>query len=1120
MKADHDVCQRSTEGTEFWFGFMEGRHDNPYGHDLTITVTSAYNTSFSIYTEGGTNPIASYSITSNIPQAVTIPWNANEVIGSETPENKGIYLVANDPVNVYAMNSDYKSSDAAVIYPLESIGKQYFAMCYEPHYATYSANVNGTIVTGYNGRNSEFLIVATEDNTLVTITPSKVTTGLKPAGTAFTVTLNKGQTYQVQSANQENLAGQGDLTGSYISADKNIAVYAGNFATTVPNLANASGYDHLYEQMPPLYSWGKEYYAVPMMGRNADRYRILANQDGTSVYVDALGQTYQLDKGEFAEIILKESEPSRILADKPILVAQFSQSQSIDNPFDEISKPHGDPSMIVLSSTDQSKNNVTFVAYESASISTYHVNIVSLTDQVANLRLDGNPVSATPFAGTDYSYTQILLSSSGSHTLVNTDPNQGFLAYVYGQGDKESYGYPVGFNLNIVLDLGESIDFDGDTLLLCEGDTLTLDPGPYFDTYTWSTGETSQVIRVTEEGLYKITTTVSDCPALEDSVYVLYSNPQLTITPDQFYDCFPSQVTLQADATTGSSFLWQSMEGDSLGFDQSLYVDSTALYRVTVHDLFGCVATDTADVIIFGRPPVTIHADSLVCGDLQTTVTADLGTYPDSLWTTAPGGFEWSSNDPAVSFSDESDSMAIASATTYGVYEIYYTLTTKDGCISGDTLQLRFTPGPEFTIDPKNYYACAPAAVELTATVTSDQTGISYLWETLDGKTLGTTSSLTVDSTALYVLTVTDQYGCQSTDTADVIVFGNPPVNLQVEEIACGDLEANVTVDFAGYPDSLWNTAPGGFEWLSNGLTIGNSTDLQATVTAPDYGVYELYYILTTKDNCVSGDTLELQFLPLFSLDFEASDTTACGQLNTQLTASSDDSSLSYEWFAAGNSGFGQTVDFTITDAGLHDVRLIASSTSTGCVDTLTKYNYLEVVPLPVAAFEVDRQQVPLQDATVTFYNNSNYADSFSWIFGDGERSDLFETDHTYTDLGTYRATLIASMDAGCSDSTSMLIQVVMDQIYAPNAFRPDSNIPENRVFMPTGLGLNGTNFILQIYDRWGQVVFETSSTANPWEGFDKSGKEAPMSNYIWMATYSDIDGQEHRQSGQILLIR
>ena len=216
----------------------------------------------------------------------------------------------------------------------------------------------------------------------------------------------------------------------------------------------------------------------------------------------------------------------------------------------------------------------------------------------------------------------------------------------------------------------------------------------------------------------------------------------------------------------------------------------------------------------------------------------------------------------------------------------------------------------------------------------------------------------------------------------------------------------------------------------------------------------------------------------------------------------------------------GQTVDFTITDTGLHDVRLIAFSNTTGCLDTLIKYDYLEVVPFPVAAFEVDHQQVALQDATVAFYNKSNYADTFTWIFGDGERSDLYETSHTYTDLGTYRATLIAGMEAGCADSTSMLIQVVMDQIFAPNAFRPDSDIPENRVFMPIGLGLNGTNFILKIYDRWGQVVFETSSTANPWEGFDKSGKDAPMGNYIWMATYNDIDGQEHRQSGQILLIR
>ncbi|WP_372774498.1 PKD domain-containing protein [Mangrovibacterium sp.] len=1206
-----DLCERSTEGTEFWLGFMEGRNDNPYGHDLTISVTSSYDTKFSIYIDGGTTLYGSYSIGSNSDQIVTISWELVEVTNSEEIETKGIYLKANDPVNVYAMNHDYKSADAAVIYPTESIGKEYFTLCYEPHFATYSALVDGVVTTGYNGRNSEFLIVATEDDTQVTVTPSKVTAGLKPANIPFTIQLNKGQTYQVQSANSDGLTGQGDLTGSYIAADKNIAVYSGNFATTVPRLSqdpffpdNLSGYDHLYEQMPPLYSWGKEYYAVPLMGRVQDFYRIIASQDGTTVDVGEFWDPFVLNRGEFKEIILGADQATPIIADKPILVAQYSASQTYSGGALE----YGDPSMIVLSSSAQSKNNVTFVAYESASITSYHINIISLTDQVANLRLDGNTVSATPFAGTKYSYAQVLLNSSGSHTLLNTEADEGFLAYVYGQGDKESYGYPVGFNLNIVLDLGESSNFEGDTLLLCAGDTLTLDPGPYFDSYAWSTGETKQSIRVAEEGLYKVTTTVSDCPSLQDSVYVLYSNPQVTIEADRFYDCAPAEISLQAVSTDAVSFLWESMEGDSLTSDQTIVVDSTALFRVTVTNQYGCQAMDTTDVIVFGNPPVTINADTLVCGDLKTTLSVDLGSYPDSLWNTAPGGFQWSSNNPAVLFDDQSDASATIQVPAYGIYEVYYKLTTKDGCESGDTLEMEFSVVPSLNIIADRFYDCSASTITLVGD-TPDPASVSFQWFSAEGDLLSTNQSLDVDSTALYLLSVEDEFGCIAVDTADVIIFGNPPVTIHTVDAQCGDLTALVEVDFAGYPDSLWNVS-GSFLWSSPNLELDATELASATVTAPDYGVYEVSYQLETKDGCVSSSNLEIEFLqkpsasfsfnfqPVchsytetlqftgtasseadlqwtlnhatitnsidngvydvlideysgekpsiqlivddggcrdtaymeepdsfadernLSLDFTASDTISCDSLETQLFVSLVQAGLQYTWESDLGTGSGERITVHTSEPGFYDVSLTAFSAANGCKSTLTKVGYLQLLPAPIAAFSVDNPIVSLDQSLVTFRNSSQYADSYTWIFGDGNQSTVFEPTHEYLGLGTYQASLIADSDAGCADSSSMSIQVVLDQLFAPNAFRPDSDIPENRTFMPTGLGLNGTTFTLQIFDRWGQVIFESYSADNPWIGTNKMGEDAPMGNYIWLATYRDQLGVQHKQKGQILLIR
>lgn len=1028
-------CVRSTEGSEFWFGFMEGRWDNPFGHELKVTVTSAYDATFELYVEGGKTLFTTRTVSANNFVEVIIPSIQAEPIGSEMIRDLGIYLKADNPVNVYAMNQDYRSADAAVIYPVESIGREYYAMCYEPHYDSYGS--------GLNGKNSEFLIVATEDNTEVMITPTVKTTAGQPAGVAFPVTLNAGQVYQVQSANLPGLVGEGDLTGSHIRSDKNIAVYSGNFATTVPRLGmggavdpeDIEGYDHLYEQMPPLYTWGKEYYAVPLAGRVQDFYRIIAAEDSTLVDAGEFWEPFVLNRGEFKEISLQAEQASRILADKPILVVQFSASQEYYPNNSEL----GDPSMIVLSSTAQSKNDVTFMAYESASIINYHINIISLTDEVPNLRLDGLPITATAFAGTPYSYAQLELTS-GSHTLLNTDPNEGFLAYVYGQGDKESYGYPVGFNLNVVLDLGQSINFEGDTLLLCAGDTLTLDAGPYFETYSWETGETTQQIQVTEEGLYKVEATVGACPPLRDSVYVFYSKPNLQINYDALVECAPANILLTGVSEDAQSFLWQNMDEDSLSNTATLEVDSTALYQLLVQDEYGCPARDTVDVIVFGNPPITLSVGEQACGSMTTTVSVDFSTYPDSLWLTPPGHYHWSVSDPALQLSGEVDRRATVTATAYGDYELYYELETMNGCQSYDTLQLQFYPEAvaDFSFNFQPYCRTYTDTLRFTGVVSSVE-NLSWTFQ----------SAQLVDTLADGVYLV-EVYPIQ-----DEI----PAISLQINDGACSA--------------SAYQEEPAEFaDWRT------------------------------------------------LSFDFIADPTTACDSLATTLFVSTDSGDLDYSWQTDGRSFSGPDVSLVYREPGLYDVQLVATDRITACVDSLTKYDYLEVFPAPVAAFTVDNATVSLENSLVNFSNSSQHAEQFEWDFGDGTQEAAYSPAHRYADLGDYLATLTVRSPYGCSDSTSLLISVVYGEISAPNAFRPDSDIPENRIFMPRGLGLNGTTFTLQIFNRWGQVIFESQSADNPWEGLDQNGDEAPMGNYIWMASFTDELGEQHQAKGQILLVR
>ena len=101
-----------------------------------------------------------------------------------------------------------------------------------------------------------------------------------------------------------------------------------------------------------------------------------------------------------------------------------------------------------------------------------------------------------------------------------------------------------------------------------------------------------------------------------------------------------------------------------------------------------------------------------------------------------------------------------------------------------------------------------------------------------------------------------------------------------------------------------------------------------------------------------------------------------------------------------------------------------------------------------------------------------------------------------------------------------MEIEILPFNVYTPNAFRPDSDIAKNREFMPVGIGVDPAVFQLQIFNRWGEMIFESNNPNHKWDGKLKNDNPAPMGNYIWKAEFADIQGFQHSIKGQIMLIR
>ena len=143
------------------------------------------------------------------------------------------------------------------------------------------------------------------------------------------------------------------------------------------------------------------------------------------------------------------------------------------------------------------------------------------------------------------------------------------------------------------------------------------------------------------------------------------------------------------------------------------------------------------------------------------------------------------------------------------------------------------------------------------------------------------------------------------------------------------------------------------------------------------------------------------------------------------------------------------------------------------------------------------------------------------WNFDDGSESDSHSPNYGFKHIGDYNTELIAISARGCTDTAEALIIVKEEfTFYAPEAFTPDFD-GKNEEFKVFGNGIDNNNFLLQVYDRWGMPIFESSDINTGWNGkVNGSNKVAQVASYQWICVYKDINGISHEKSGNVSLIR
>jgi choice-of-anchor A domain-containing protein len=398
------------QGKDFWLAFPQNVFSYP---ELTLFITGATATTGSVQIPG-LGFTTSFSVTPGQVTPVVLPPEGQLEV-EEGIESKGIHVTAHEEVVVYGLNRITYTTDAYLGLPTDILGTDYVTLGFS----------NVDIVPG-----TQFAIVATENNTSITITPA-ANAGSRSQGVPFTISLHQGQTYQLRST----WSAPADLSGSLISSTKPIAVFGSHQCANIPN-GTTYACDHIVEQLPPTTTWGKSFVSVPLATRSGgDTFRFLASKNNTQVRINGT-LVATLQRGQLHQDIISTS--AHITSTEPILVAQYSNGSSYDGVL-------SDPFMMLIPPYEQFMASYTVTTPESG-FSINYVNLAVPNAAVGQVRLDGTVLAAnrfSPIGSSGFSGAQIALAA-GTHNLTGPLP---FGTFMYGFDSYDSYGYPGGASL-------------------------------------------------------------------------------------------------------------------------------------------------------------------------------------------------------------------------------------------------------------------------------------------------------------------------------------------------------------------------------------------------------------------------------------------------------------------------------------------------------------------------------------------------------------------------------------------------------------------------------------------------------------------------------------------------